>query len=103
MKIKINDKVKIIKGKDRGKTGKVIQVFRKEGKVVVEGLNLLVKHMRGRRQGEGGEKIQFNAPLAVENVMLICSKCNQPTRIGRKILENKKRSRLCKKCGEIID
>lgn len=103
MKIKINDKVKIIKGKDKGKEGKVIQVFRKEKKVVVEGLNLMYKHMRPRRSGDKGERIQFNAPIAVANVMVICPKCNKNSRVGYKILENKKKVRTCRKCNEIID
>lgn len=103
MKIKRNDKVKIIKGKDRGKSGKVIQVFLKEKKVVVEGLNLMYKHMKPRRAGSKGERIQFNAPISTANVMLICSKCNNSTRVGYKLLENKKKVRVCKKCHEVID
>ena len=103
MKIKKNDKVIAIAGKDRGKKGKVIQVLPKEEKVVVEGLNLLIKHMRPRKQGEKGQKIQFPSPLDVSSVLLICPKCSKPARIGYKVLENKKKVRVCKKCKEIID
>ena len=103
MKIKKNDKVKIIKGKDGGKKGKVLQVLPEEKRVVVEGLNLLIKHMRPRKQGEKGQKIQFPAPLDISNVLFICPKCSKPTRVGYKILENKKKVRICKKCKEIID
>ncbi len=103
MKIKKSDKVKIIAGKDRGKEGKVIEVFPEKKKVVVEGLNLAVKHMRPRRQGEKGQRIQFPMPLDSSNIMLICSKCGKLTRVGYKILENKKKVRMCKKCKEVIE
>lgn len=101
MKLKKGDQVKIILGKDRGKKGKISQVFPKEELVVVEGLNLRVKHARPRREREKGERVQFNAPLHVSNVMLICPKCSKPTRLGYKLLE-KKKMRFCRKCKEII-
>ncbi len=103
MKIKKSDKVKIIAGKDRGKEGKVLEVFPEKKKIVVEGLNLAVKHMRPRRQGEKGQRIQFPMPLNSSNVMLICNKCGKLTRVGYKILENKKKVRMCKKCKEVIE
>ena len=119
MKIRKGDKVQIIKGRDRFKKtkagdkttkaniGKVMQVFVKEKKVVVEGLNMLTKHMRPRKQGEQGQKIEFPAPTDIANVMLVCPKCNQPTRVGYKILDtdvkSKKKIRLCRKCKEAID
>jgi len=103
MKIKKGDKVKIIAGKDKGKQGRILQVLPKEGKVVVEGLNLVIKHVRPRRAGEKGQRIQFPAPLNISNVMLICTKCDKPTRVGYKILENKKKVRICKRCKEVID
>ena len=98
MKIKKNDKVKILAGKDKGKTGKVLQVFVKRNKISIEGINLLFKNMRAKKQGEKGQRIQFPAPLAVSNVALVCPKCNKITRIGYKVLENKKKVRTCKKC-----
>lgn len=103
MKIKKGDKVKIIAGKDGGKEGKILQVLPQREKIVVEGLNLVVKHMRPRRAGEKGQRIQFPAPLQISNALLICPKCNKPTRVGYKILENKKKVRMCKKCKEVID
>ncbi len=103
MKIKKSDKVKIIAGKDKGKEGKVLEVFPEERKITVEGLNLAVKHMRPRRGGEKGQRIQFPVPLRASNVMLICSKCNKMTRVGYKILENGKKVRMCKKCKEVIE
>jgi large subunit ribosomal protein L24 len=103
MKIKKSDKVKIIAGKDKGKEGKVLEVFPDNRKIVVEGLNLAVKHMRPRREGEKGQRIQFPMPLSVSNVVLICGKCGKTTRVGYKILENGKKIRTCKKCKEVIE
>lgn len=106
MKIRKNDKVKITVGKDRGKEGKVLQVFPEEGRVAVEGLNLRVKHLRQRREGETGQRLQFPAPLSLANVSLVCPRCSQPTRVGYKILtstEGRKKIRVCKKCREAID
>jgi len=103
MKIKKGDKVKIIAGKDRGKEGKVLMVFPEKERLTVEGLNLVVKHMRPRRGGEKGQRIQFPASMNFSNILLICGKCNKPTRVGYKILENKKKVRMCKQCNEVID
>ncbi len=102
MKIKTNDQVKIIQGKDRGKTGKVIQVFRAENKVVVEGMNKIKKHMRAKKQGEKGQTIELSAPITGSNVMLVCTKCQAPTRVGYKF-EGDKKMRVCRKCKEVID
>jgi large subunit ribosomal protein L24 len=103
MKIKKGDKVKIIVGKDSGKEGKVLAVFPEKKRLTVEGLNLVVKHMRPRRGGEKGQRIQFPAPMNVSNVLVVCPKCSKPARIGYKILENKKKVRLCRQCKEVID
>jgi large subunit ribosomal protein L24 len=102
MKIKKGDKVKMLIGKDVKKTGKVLKIFPKKQKVVIEGLNLRIKHMRPKKEREKGQKIQFPASVNISNVMLICSKCSKSTRVGYKILENKKKVRICKKCGETI-
>ncbi|MFA5029664.1 MAG: 50S ribosomal protein L24 [Patescibacteria group bacterium] len=112
MKIKAGDKVKILTGKDKGKTGKVLQVLVEEKKIVIEGLNLMIKHQRAKRQGEKGQRIQFPAPLDVSNVALICTKCGRPTRVGFKLTKveaapdnnNQKiiKSRVCQKCKEVI-
>jgi len=103
MKIKTGDKVKIIAGKDKGKTGKVLQVFLSKKTVSVEGRNLLIKHLRPRKEGEKGQRIEFPAPLNISNLMLICPKCGKDVRVGYKILENKKKVRICKKCEQPID
>lgn len=101
MRIKKNDKVKILAGKDKGKTGKVLAIIADKNKVTVEGINLLYKNMRPKKQGEKGQKIQFPAPLNVSNVALLDPKTNKQTRVGYKI-ENKKKVRISKKTKEII-
>lgn len=108
MNIKKNDNVKVIAGKDKGKSGKVLQVFPATERASVEGLNLLIKHLRPRRQGEKGQRVEFAAPLHISNIMLICPKCNKPTRIRYQILTSesgKKTSkvRVCTKCKATID
>ena len=103
MKIKKGDKVKILAGRDKGKAGKVLQVYPKHLKLAVEGVNLLYKNMRPKRQGEAGQRIQYPAPLHISNVELVCPKTNQPTRIGYKILDNHKKVRVSKKANEPID
>lgn len=115
MKIKKGDKVQIIKGKDRVKrgkkgksnSGKVLNVLSDRKKVVVEGLNLRFKHVRPKKEGEKGQRIEFPAPISIGNVMLLCPKCNQPTRVGYKVLtsdmKGSKKIRICRKCHEAID
>ena len=102
MKIKTNDTVKVLSGKDKGKTGKVIQVFPVERKIVVENLNKIKKHLRSGKKGEKGQIIELASPLAVSKVMLVCTKCGKPTRVGYK-LDGDKKKRVCGKCHEFID
>lgn len=101
MKIKKNDLVLIISGKDRGRKGKVLKVFPKENRILVEGINLRKKHQRPKKADEKGQIITLPAPIDISNVKLICSKCGKPTRVGYKIIEGKK-FRICKKCGQEI-
>lgn len=101
MKIKKNDQVKMLAGKDSGKTGKVGSVFPNENKIIVEGLNLVKKHMRPRREGEKGQRVEVPRKIQISNVALICPKCGKTTRVGFKIAgENK--ARICKKCNSEI-
>jgi large subunit ribosomal protein L24 len=102
MKIKKNDTVKIMTGKDKGKTGKVSQIFGDLNKVVVEKLNKRFKNLRPKREGEKGQRIEFDAPINISNVMLVCKKCGKTTRVGYKASGDKK-YRFCKKCNEVID
>lgn len=103
MFIKQNDKVKITAGKDNGKTGKVLQIFPEKNRVSVEGLNLLIKHLRPSRKGEKGQRVEFPASMDISNLMLVCPKCNKPARIGHRITDKGKKFRYCKKCDQIID
>ncbi len=107
MNIKKNDNVKILAGKDKGKTGKVLQVLPEENRASVEGLNLLIKHLRPRRNGEKGQRIEFPAFISISNLALICPKCGRATRIASKIVsganQKAKKMRSCQKCKEIID
>ena len=118
-KIKKGDLVQIVTGKDRVKKtkggekttktnqGKVVQVFPESGKVVVEGLNMRIKHLKPRKQGESGQKIEFPAPIDISNIMLVCPRCKKPTRVGYKLLDTaekgKKKIRICRHCQEAID
>jgi large subunit ribosomal protein L24 len=111
MKIKKNDKVRIMAGKDKGKEGKVLQIFAETNKASIEGLNLLIKHLRPRKQGEKGQRIEFPAPLSITNLALLCPNCGKATRVGYKISEEtspegkktKKKIRICKKCNSEIE
>jgi large subunit ribosomal protein L24 len=105
MRIKKGDNVKVIAGKDRGKIGKVTQVFPERDRVVVEGVNMMMKHLRTRKEGTKGQKIEFFGPIRSSNVLLVCPKCAKPTRIGMKKLEGKdaKKVRACRKCKETIE
>jgi len=101
MKIKKDDTVIVISGKDRGKKGKVLQIFSEKNRIVIEGVNKLYKHLKQRKGKEKGERVEFNAPLSASNVMIFCLKCKKPTRIGIK-LEGKKKTRVCQKCDNVI-
>ena len=101
MKIKKSDMVIIISGKDRGKKGKVLNVFPKERKLLVEGANIRKRHVRPKKSGEKGQIVESPIPFFASNVKLICPKCGKPTRVGYKIV-NKKKHRACKKCGQEI-
>ena len=87
MKIKTSDTVRLLAGKDKGKQGKVLQVFPKLGRVVVDGLNLATRHLSSRRRGEAGQKISFPAPITISNVQLVSSKTGNSGRVGWKIME----------------
>lgn len=102
MHIKSGDTVMIISGKDRGKKGKVLEVSPKEGKVIVEGRNVMTKHVKPRKAGDPAGIVKAEGALYACKVVAICPKCNKPTRVGAKVYEDGKRDRVCKKCGEIF-
>ena len=103
MNIKVNDKVVITAGKNKGKDGKVVQILPTMNKVVVEGVNVMYKHLRPQKSGEKGQRVQFNGPITVSNVMLVCPKCSKQSRTGVRVGDNKQKARFCKKCNEVID
>jgi len=102
-KIKKGDLVEVISGKDKGKRGKVLRVIPKENKVIVEGVNVVKRHQRPNPRMREGGIVEREAPIYVSKVMLVCPNCGQRTRVGFKILEDGRKVRYCKKCGEIID
>jgi large subunit ribosomal protein L24 len=97
MKLQKGDLVTVVKGKDNGKTEKIVKVFTKEAKVLVENVNQYKRHVKSRMQGEKSEIITITKPLAVANVQLVCPKCKKLTRVGYKMLKDEK-VRFCKKC-----
>lgn len=102
MKIKTNDKVKIIVGKDSGKSGKVVKALPAKEKVIVEGLNLFSKHVKAGGKGTG-QKISVAMPVDISNVVLVCPSCSKETKVGYMILENGEKHRICKKCKQTVD
>ena len=102
--VKAGDTVVILSGKDKSKQGKVLQVSPKEGKVIIEGLNLVTKHVKPRRQGEAGGIVKAEGAIYASKVQLVCPKCGKTTRIAHKILEDGTKVRVCKNegCGEEI-
>jgi large subunit ribosomal protein L24 len=102
VKIRKNDTVLVIRGRDRGKKGKVRYAYPENGHLVVDGVNMIKRHARARGGARQAGIIELEAPLHVSKVMLICSKCNRPSRVGFRIVEGKK-FRVCSSCEEVID
>lgn len=101
LKLKKGDTVAIIRGKDRGKTGKITRVYPLDGKVIVEGVNERIRHTRPRRTGQKGQRVTISHPMRVSNVQMVCPHCKKRTRVGYQIAEDSK-TRICKKCkGEL--
>jgi large subunit ribosomal protein L24 len=103
MKIRKNDTVLVIAGKDKGKRGKVRFAYPKKQRVLVEGVNFVKKHSRARGQVRQAGIIDLEAPIHVSNVMLVCQKCDRPTRVGFTFLEDGRKVRICRSCKEVID
>ena len=103
VKIKKNDTVMVIKGRDRGKTGKVMRVLPEAGRVVIERLNIVKRHTKssGGAQRPGGI-IEKEAPIAISNVMIFCDRCNAPVRAGWKLNPDDTKSRICRRCDEAL-
>ncbi len=100
---KKDDQAIVIAGKEKGKSGKILSMISKKECVLIEKVNLVKRHSRPSTKNRQGGIIEKEAPIHISNVMILCSKCNSPVRIGRKTLEDGKKVRYCKKCGEFID
>nr|WP_320045582.1 50S ribosomal protein L24 [uncultured Desulfobacter sp.] len=103
MRIKKDDKVKVLTGKDKGKIGKVLKVVKKTNRIVVENINVVKVHQRPSQENPQGGIVEKAMPMDVSNLMLMCNSCVKPTRVGIKQLEDGKRVRVCKKCSQQID
>lgn len=101
--VKKGDTVKVISGKEKGKSGKILKAFPAKGRIIIEHLNMIKKHTKRRSQGQGGGIIEREGTINASNVMLVCPSCRQATRLGKKLLEDGSKARVCKKCGEVVD
>lgn len=102
--VKKGDTVYVLSGKDRGKKGKVLSVDSSNHKVLVEGVNIISKHVKPMpNKGNQGGIIHQEAPIYADKVMFVCKSCGKPTKVGKKILDNGNKARVCKRCGEVID
>jgi large subunit ribosomal protein L24 len=101
-KIRKGDIVQAVRGKDKGKKGKVLEVFTSTGRLLVEGVNLVKKHRRQRRQEEKGGIVSIESPISVANVMLVCKACAKPVRVGFSVLKDSTKVRVCKACKEAV-
>jgi large subunit ribosomal protein L24 len=103
VQIRKNDSVMVISGKERGKTGKVLRVNPKEDAVIIERINVVKRHTKPRGPQQAGGIIEKEASIPASNIMIMCDKCNAPVRIGRKILADVNKVRVCRRCGEALD
>jgi len=102
LKIKKGDYIQVIKGKDRGKKAKILRIFRQEGRAIAEAINLAKKHKRRTQQDQKGGIVPIEMPISLSSLMLFCKGCNKPTRAGFMALKDGTKSRICKKCREVI-
>ncbi|MBU0675654.1 MAG: 50S ribosomal protein L24 [Proteobacteria bacterium] len=102
-KIKQNDQVEVIAGKDKGRVGKVINAYRDSDRIIVERVNMIKRHTKPSVANQQGGIIEKEAAIHVSNVMLLCPKCSKAARIGVKVLDNGEKFRFCKKCGESVE
>ncbi len=103
MKIRKNDTVLVVTGKDKGKKGKVRFAYPDEQRIMVEGVNMIKKHAKARGQVRQAGIIEREAPISVADVMLLCSKCNKPSRVGSRVLQDGRKARVCRNCGEVVE
>lgn len=101
--LKLNDKVEVIAGKDKGRVGKITKVYPQSNKAKVEKINIVKRHMKPNMNNQQGGIIEMEAPIHVSNLMLICSKCAKTVRVKASLLDDGTKARVCKKCGEAIE
>jgi large subunit ribosomal protein L24 len=101
--IRKNDIVKIMSGREKGKVGRVLKIDREKSRILVEKLNMVKRHVKPGKTNPQGGIIEKEAPLAFSNVLVMCGKCNKPTRIAMKIDEAGEKHRVCRRCGDIIE
>jgi large subunit ribosomal protein L24 len=103
MKLRVNDKVEVIAGKDKGRVGKVLKIDRDTNHVVVERINMIKKHQKAKEATQSGQIIEREAAIDCSNVMVVCPECAETVRIGRKVLEDGTKTRMCKSCKATIE
>ena len=101
--LKVNDQVEVLTGKDKGRVGKIIKVYRKSDKALVERINMIKRHTKARAAGQEGQIIEKEAPIHVSNLMLVCPKCTNTVRVAKKTLDDGSKVRICKKCSENVE
>ena len=102
-KIKKNDKIIVLTGKDKGKIGTVLKIDIEKGSLIAEKVNMIKKHAKPSTNNPQGGIIQKEAPINISNVMIVCNKCNEKTRVSYSLLGDRNKERICKRCGEPID
>jgi large subunit ribosomal protein L24 len=103
LSLKKNDTVRVMSGREKGKQGRVLSVYPSKDSLLIEKINMIKRHMKPTRKYTQGGIIEKEAPIHISNVMLICPKCSKPTRISTTALQDGRKVRVCKKCGEVID
>ena len=101
--LKLNDQVEVITGKDKGRVGKIIKVYKKSDKALVERINMIKRHTKARAAGQEGQIVEKEAPIHISNLMLVCPKCTNTVRVGNKTLDDGSKVRICKKCAESVE
>ena len=103
MHVRKGDTVVVIAGKEKGKRGRVLRILSAKGRVLVERINMIKRHMKPNQQTRQGGILEKESPIHISNLMLICSKCTDPTRVGYKTLDDDRKVRYCKKCQEVLE
>jgi large subunit ribosomal protein L24 len=103
VQIRKNDSVMVIIGKERGKTGKVLRVLPDKDAIIIERINLVKRHSKPRGPQQPGGIVEKEASIHVSNLMIMCDKCNAPVRVGKKVLSDGKKIRICRRCGEALE